>query len=227
MRFGNRKGFTGIEIVVLVAVIGLVGYFAAPSVGKAVNNIFSGAQNRQKQIHKVTEQYSMFYKDDKGNYKPAPVPYKRTEEAFNYVNTEPPETLWTKFWKMGAMAVVIIVLLSYLGLWPIIVLWWKKLIKPKIEAAQNQLTELKEEHQELKGDAKLIVLSVDDGLASLDEAVKTAYAIANATTDLVVKDKQLTLGQALEKAKADFLAAMSRKQDTTTKNLVRELLKND
>jgi competence protein ComGC len=223
----NRKGFTGIELIILVGVIGLVSYFAAPAIGKAANNIFSGGGNRQKQMHKVTEQYSMFYKDDKGNFKPAPVPYKRTEEALNYINAEPPETLWQKFMKLGAIAVAIIALLSYLGLWPIIALWWNKKVKPKIDAMQTELESTKSAHAELKGDAKLIVMSVDEGLATLNESVKTAYAIANAATDPKIKETQMTIGQTLDKAKADFLTAMSKKQDTTTKNLVRDLLKND
>jgi hypothetical protein len=223
----NRKGFTGIELIILVGVIGLISYFAAPSVGKAVNNVFTGTKNQQKQTHKITEQYSMFYKDDNGNFKPAPVPYKRIEEELNFVRDEPPETLWQKFWKLGAMAVVIIVVLSYLGLWPIIILWWNKKVKPKILAAQTELETLKTAHTELKGDAKLIVISVDEGLASMDEAIKQAFAIANASVDPIIKERQLAIAQTLESVKADFLTAMSRKQDTTTKNLVRELLKND
>jgi len=223
----NKRGFTGIELIVLVGLIGLVSYFSAPAVGKAVNNIFSGGQNQQKQTHKVTEQYSMFYKDDKGHFKPAPVPYKRTEEELNFVREAPPETLWQKFLKLGAMAIVIIVVLSYLGLWPIITLWWNKKIKPKIQATQDELESLKTVHTELKGDAKLIVVSVDEGLATLNESTKTAYAIASVSTDPKIKEIQMAVGQALDKAKEDFLTAMSRKQDTTTKNLVRELLSND
>lgn len=223
----SKKGFTGIEIIVLVGVIGLISYFAAPSIGKGVNSIFTGTKNQNKQIHKVSESYSMFYKDDKGNFKPAPVPYKRIEEELNFVREEPPETLWQKFWKLGAMAVVIIVVLSYLGIWPVIALWWNKKIKPKIEAAEEALKNEKIDHSALKEDARLIVISVDEGLASLNDAIKTAFAIANSSEDPKVKEEQINIGQALTQAKDHFLTAMSRKQDTTTKDLVRELLKND
>jgi hypothetical protein len=61
----------------------------------------------------------------------------------------------------------------------------------------------------------------------MDEAIKQAFAIANASVDPIIKERQLAIAQTLESVKADFLTAMSRKQDTTTKNLVRELLKND
>jgi len=221
------KGVVEIGLVALVAAIGFVLFLAGPNIGKGINNIFAGTKNQQKATHKVTEQYSMFYKDDKGNYKPAPVPYKKTEESLNMVNTEPPETLWQKFLKLGAMAIAIIVVLSYLGIWPIIVLWWKKKIKPKLDQAQADLEAAQTEKKQLRGDAKLIVQSVDEGLASMDEAIKTANALVNASTDIKIKETQLAVAQALSKAKDDFLTAMSRKQDTTTKNLVRELLKND
>lgn len=212
MRFGNRKGIIGVELLALVAAIGAVLFFAGPSIGKGVNNIFAGTKNQQKQTRKMTEQYSMFYKDAEGNYRPAPVPYKRTEESLNFINTEPPETLWQKFTKLGAMAVVIIVILSYLGIWPIITLWWNKKIKPKIVETQAQLENLKTEKEGLTADAKKIVLSVDEGLTMLDAAIVGA------------KDPAIAL--VLSSLKRDFLTALSRKQDSTTKKLV-AMLKND
>lgn len=223
----HRGGFTGIELILLVGVIGLVGFFAAPAVGKSVNTIFSGNQNQQKQVRKLQESYTMFYKDDKGNFKPAPVPYKRIEEELNFVRQEPQETLWQKFMKLGAMAVVIIVLLSYLGLWPVIALWWNKKVRPKIEAAQEALENEEAQHYALKEDARRIVISVDEGLGVMNTAIDKAYTIANAATDQKVREEQIRTGQTLEQVKRDFLTAMSRKQDTSTKDLVRELLKND
>ena len=223
----NRKGFTGIELIILVGVIGAVMAFAAPAAGKAINSVFSGGGNRQKQSHKVSEQYTMFYKDDKGNFKPAPVPYKRTEESLNYVNAEPPETLWQKFMKLGAMAVAIIALLSYLGIAPIIALWWSKKVRPKIDSMKTELEKTKTAHSELQDEAKMIVASVDDGLETMNASFTTAQTLAAAATDPITKEKQLSVAQALAKAKDDFLTAMSKKQDSTTKNLVRDLLKND
>lgn len=212
MRLGNKKGFTGIEIFFMLMAISAIGYFVVPSVGKAVNTVFQGSGNRQKQVRKVTEQYATFYQDKDGNFKPTPVPYKRTENSLNYINTEPPETLWTKFWKMGAMAVIVIVLLSYLGLWPIITLWWNKKIKPKITATQTQLENLKVEKEALSEDAKKIVQSVDEGLVVMDAAIAAAKGQPHEAL--------------LVSLKRDFLIAMSRKQDSTTKKLV-ALLKND
>ena len=248
MKFRNSKAFTGIEIIIFVVAVGIVTYFAAPSAGKAINNIFSGARNQQKQIHKVTEQYSMFYRDDKGNFRPAPIPYKRTEDSLNFVNAEPPETLWQKFWHLGFIAVAIIVLLSYLGLWPIIVLWWNKKIKPKITQAQSDLEALQASKKELSDEARRIVLSVDEGLAQFDLAIESAGAqvisaqnIINSSSNLsdvniraatistaqLARDRAQEIKDILIRLKKDFLSGMSRKQDASTKLLVSNLLQKD
>jgi len=224
----RKKGFTGIEIILLVAVIGVLGWFAGPFIGKGINNIVGGANNQQKQTYEVTEQYSMFYQDPvTGKFRPAPVPYKRSEKSLNYTTIQPPETLWQKFWKMGATAVVIIVVLSYLGLWPVITLWWNKKIKPKIEATQAQLEAEQCEKEELTTEAKRIVVSVDAGLKSLNGASSKAMDLANAATDPNIKATQLAVAQALMSAKSTFMTEMSKYQDQSTKDKVKELLKND
>lgn len=243
----NKKGFTGVELVVLVAVAGLVMFFAGPNIGKSFHNIFSGSKDKQKSVHKVVETYPMFYKNSEGIFVPAKVPYTKTEEYTDTNISNPPETLWEKFWKLGAMAVVIIVALSYLGLWPIIALWWSKKIKPKIEQTKAQLEDMTEEHDTLKGDAKLIVISVDEGLAAMNTEIVAAQAtFSNAQAALnsaaLIEDPALRTAalanaqnlvaratsvlDAVSKVKSEFLSAMSRKQDTTTKMLVSEL-KND
>lgn len=243
----NRKGFTGVEIIVLVAVACVGFFFAGPNIGKGVHNIFQGDKNKTKITSKVTESYPMFYKDKDGNFIPSKVPYMKTEENFNSTTEKAPETLWEKFWKMGAMAVIIIVILSYLGLWPIITLWWNNKIKPKIEKTKLQLEDMTEQHDVLKGDAKLIVISVDEGLAAINSEIASAQATfsnAQATLnsaalieDISSRNAALINAQnlvarasaildAVTKVKKEFVAAMSRKQDTTTKMLVSEL-KND
>jgi len=232
MKFG-KKGFTGIEIAMIIAIAGLALFFSAKPIGQSVSGLWEGSKNKQKQTHKVTEQYQVFYKDKDGNIIPAPTPYVRTEEGMNYVNAEPPETLWQKFWRMGIMAVVVIVVLSYLGILPIIRLWWNLKVKPKLDKAKEDLENLQEQQEQLSGDAKLIVRSVDEGLASLDSAIASAQvSLTNMTTmaDSPIKQLQVSVAQAvlttMTTAKRDFLSAMSRKQNDTTKLLVAEL-KND
>lgn len=247
----KKKGFTGVELIVLVAISGLVMFFAGPNIGKSFNNIFHGGQNKTKITSKVTESYPMFYKDKDGNFIPSKVPYMKTAENFNYVTENPPETLWEKFWHLGAMAVLIVVVLSYLGLWPIIALWWNKKIKPKIEQTEAQLEDMTEQKDVLRGDAKLIVISVDEGLAAINTSIASAQStydaskmalnaansLVDSSTDQAFKrasiaNAQITLStseavlDAVTDLKKEFLAAMSRKQDTTTKLLV-STLKND
>ena len=243
----NRKGFTGVEIIVLVAVACVGFFFAGPNIGKGVHNIFQGDKNKTKITSKVTESYPMFYKDKEGNFIPSKVPYMKTEENFNSTTEKAPETLWEKFWRMGAMAVIIIVILSYLGLWPIITLWWNNKIKPKIEATKVKLADTEEEMSSLKGDAKLIVTSVDEGLAAMNTEIAAAQASFNnaqaaLNSAALIEDPALRAGalanaqnlvaramsilEAVTKMKTEFITAMSRKQDTTTKMLVSEL-KND
>lgn len=220
----NRKGIIGIELVLLVAVVLIGAVFAAPPIGKAVNGVFGGMNNQQKQTHKITEQYTMFYKDDKGNYKPAPIPYKRTEEGLNYTTAQPPETLLHKFFSLGAIAIIIIVILSYLGIWPVIQLLWNKKVKPKLDQAKAELEAEVVEKQELTADAKLIVISVDAGLKSIKGASDEAIALANAATDPVLKERYTAVAQALITAKEVFLTEMSKKQDKSTKDRVKLLL---
>lgn len=243
----NKKGFTGVELIVLVAISGLVMFFAGPNIGKGFHNIFQGDKNKTKITSKVTESYPMFYKDKEGNYIPSKVPYMKTAENFNSTTEERPETLWEKFWHLGAMAVVIIIILSYLGLWPVIALFWNKKIKPRIEATKAQLEDMAEQHDVLKGDAKLIVISVDEGLAAINTSIaaaQSAYDNAQATLnsaalieDPSIRSAALANAQnlasrskaildAVSNVKKEFLSSMSRKQDSTTKMLVAEL-KND
>ncbi len=182
----NKKGFTGIEVAVIIAALGIVSYFALPNAGKAVNNIFSGNKNQQKEIHKVSEQYSMFYKDEKGNYKPARIPYKRTEYTMNLKNTEPPETLLQKVLGLGLWLLLIGVIITFLGAWPIVNIWRNKL--------KSAIAKKAEEMQGLEEETSLIVESIEAGLTILP-------------ADLKLK----------------FLDELSKKQDSTTKELVGRL----
>jgi len=246
-RRSNKKGFTGVELIVLVAISGLILFFSGPNIGKGINNIFQGGKNKTKAEHKISESYPIFYKNDKGEFIPTKIPYSRIEESSGSIVIDPPETLWEKFWKLGAMAVVVIVVLSYLGLWPIVALWWNKVIKPKIVATQTRLEEIKEQHGALRGDAKIIVKSIDNALGELQKhidsakgQVDSALSALNQTSliaDPTQRQAAITLAQnnllvvqtvyfSVVDMKKDFKASLDREQDSTTKLLVAEL-KND
>jgi hypothetical protein len=223
---GNRKGMVEVAAMVwLVGIVvgGLVTWLAGPALIKSFGNLANGGdKNQQKIVHKVDKTRTYFELDEaSGKYKPAFVD-KTSEYSNELAAQEPPETLWEKFWKMGVMSVVIIIVLGYLGILPIIKLWWNKVVRPKLAQAKIAL----EEKEELNDEARLIVQSVDDGLASMDANIKAAQTLSASTTDATVKATYNTIAASLQDMKADFMAAMSRKQDSTTKLLVSEL-KND
>ena len=243
----RNKGFTGIEVIIAIAVIGLVTYFAAPTAIKSVGTIFNGGdKNQQKMIHKIDRTRTLYELDPETN-KMKPVKETYSEYSNQSIAEQPPETLWEKFWHMGAMAVVIIVILSYLGILPLISLWWSKIIKPKIIQAKDALEGVQIEKDELRGDAKLIVKSIDEGLSAVNISIASAQSTydtaqnilnsASLITDPTMRSAAVSNAQnsvAVSKAvldavtslKREFLTSMSRKQDTTTKLLVAEL-KND
>ena len=248
MKSRNKKGFTGVELIVLIAISGLVMFFAGPSIGKTVNNLFhGGSTNKTKVTSKVTESYPMFYKDKDGNFIPSKVPYMRTAENFNSTTEAPPETLWEKFWHLGAIAVVIIVVLSYLGLWPVIALWWNKYVKPKIKQAEANLEDMVDKHDALRGDAKIIVNSIDNALGELQKHIDATKAQVDSSlsalnqagliTDSIQRQAAIALAQSnlliaqtvyfsVVDMKKDFKSSLDKEQDSTTRLLVAEL-KND
>jgi hypothetical protein len=233
----SRKGFTGIELVILVAVCLIGAVFAAPKIGEGVHNIVNGGQNQKKAT--VTRQLERTYyvPDEKHPGKfIADHTDKLSEASFSLDATQPPETLWQKFLHLGIMIIPVIILISYLGAWPLVNYWVSK-IRAKVQAAATA-------HEQTLSDTKMIVKSVDEGLGMLNSAI----AAAKAQYDASVQSMTLTAGisdptqrqaaidtaqhaqmvaqavvTALSNLKDDFLAAMSRKQDATTKALVAKL----
>jgi hypothetical protein len=240
-----RKGFADMVIIVMVIAGALVAWLVGP---KVIKSVTGHDQNAKKSTYQKQMERTYYVPDEKrpGKFVIAHTD-KFSEQSLNTDTQQPPETLWSKFWHMGFMAIVIIVALSYLGLWPIITLWWNKIIKPKIDKTKNDLENLQANHEELSADAKRIVLSVDEGLAVFDSRIASAKGIAEAAaqslslssgiTDPIQRAAALEAAQhaqmvaqavcsSVTNLKSDFLTAMSRKQDSTTKALVAEL-KND
>jgi competence protein ComGC len=244
----KKNGFTGIEIIVLMAIIGVVTFFAGPPMIKATGTLFNGgSKNQSKATHSVQSERVLYQVDPQHPDKMIPVKEKYSEQSYALDAQEPPETFWTKFWHLGALAVIIIVVLSYLGLWPVVALWWNKYVKPKIEQAQADLGNLQAAHDDLSADAKLIVRSVDAGLGEIDKHIATTKAtVDSAQADLstagiildpvqrqatiIMAQQKLSVAQAVYSSvtnmKQDFKDALAMQQDTTTKLLVAQL-KND
>jgi len=226
MMLKNRKGIAEVMVVVWLAgivVAGLVTWLAGPAIIKSVGSLANGGdKNQQKIVHKVDSTRILYQVDPQHPDKLIPVKETYSEYSNELQAQQPPETLWEKFWKMGVMSVVIIVILSYLGILPIIKLWWNKMIRPKLAAAQEAL----QAKEDLTDEARLIVQSIDEGLASMDANIKAAQVLSASTIDPNIKATYNTIAASLQDMKSDFLAALSRKQDSTTKLLISEL-KND
>jgi len=208
----NRKGFVLEGVMVLWAVvaltIGAVTIFQGPNLMKAVTG---NDKDKAKQTLKVSESYPIGHLDQKGNFVKIG-DYKKSEDRLNITSEKPTETLWEKFWHLGWMAVIIIGIIAgiitYLGAWG----WFRN----KVQILRGKLAISETEKADLNADAKLIVQSVDAGL----QTIKDSKAIADAVGKLEVSI-------ALDKARKDFLTAMDGVQDTSTKVLVHDLLKND
>jgi len=182
----NKKGFTGIEVILIIAAIAAATFFTAPQVGKGINNVFQGDKNKQKAVYSVKESYPLFYKDKDGNYAPAKQPYKREESSLQYAALKAPETLMEKFIGLGAWLLLIGAAITFLGGWPLVMVWRSKI--------KNTLAKKAEEYQDLEDETSTIVNSIEAGLNKLP-----------------ADQKQI------------FLDELSKKQDSTTKELVSKL----
>jgi len=113
----NKKGFTGIELAVVMVAVAVIGYFAVPPTIKAVGSLTSGGDKTQhKQVHKVEEQYSMFYKDEKGNFVPAKTPYSRTEYTENFNSEQPKSSLMDTLKKWAFLIVALAIIFPAFGI---------------------------------------------------------------------------------------------------------------
>lgn len=220
----NKKGMVEVVAVlwaVGIIVGGLVAWFSGPALIKATGDVFSGgSKSTSKAIHtKTTQEPIVLGVDAKGKQI---IGYKTFEESSNTSLAEQPKpTLWDKikavFWVIVGVAIFCMV-------FPASIL--ARIKNAAISKLNVKLDDLQVEKDEFTGDAKKIVSSIDDGLATMDANIKAAKTMADSATDAYVKNTYTTIAAALIDMKQDFMAAMSKTQDSTTKLLVREL-KND
>jgi len=197
----DRRGVIVIDDILLVAVIGLIVWLAGPPTVKAFGTLFNGGdKNQQKIVHKVDSVRTLYQLNPVTN-KMEPVKETYSEYTNQLASQEPPETLWQKFWHLGFMAVVIIVVLSYLGILPIIRLWWNKKVKPKIDQAQAGLEAVQVQHDELHSQAIDIVQALDDGWDAYDAQVTAYNGLYTNETDPVKKAGYLATLSALQTAR--------------------------
>jgi hypothetical protein len=92
----NKRGFTGLETVLAIGVLGLLIGLFAPKTIASVGDVFNGGnKNQTKQTEKISESYPVGRLDVKGNFVKMG-DYKKSEDRLNLVAQQPPEKWSTK-----------------------------------------------------------------------------------------------------------------------------------
>lgn len=136
-------------------------------------------------------------------------------------STEPVKlTFLQKVQNLGVWGIILVILgCLFPPFGAVLAFIWKKLT--------TQIVEWTTKHDELSAETKKIVASVDDGIATMNANIKATNLMADSTTDVTVKTTYITISKALMDMREDFLDALSKKQDSTTKLLVAELKHDD
>ena len=201
----NRRGV--VEALVILYIV--CAFLGGVLLWKPALNLL-GISNTPKKtsnsvITKEEKLPSVWYIDEKGN-KFIAYAYKIEKSNIN-VSEQPKLTLWQKIQNLGIWGIILIILgCLFPPVGAVLMFIWKKVTG----ALHTQIDTLEVQHTELSEDAKKIVLSVDEGLAVFDGAI----AASNGNPALYA---------AMVDLKKDFLSAMSRRQDATTKLLVAQL----
>jgi len=172
-----------------------------------------GISNTPRKIDKTvttkeTKRPVLYFTDEKGNQYTAYATTK--EQTIMNISEEPKLTLWQKIKNLGLWGIILVVLgCLFPPVGAVLMFIWNRVTG----ALHTQVDIVTQKQAELSVESKKIVLSVDEGLAVLDAAIEAAKNNPE-TYKLMVN------------LKSDFLSALSRRQDATTKLLVAQL-KND
>lgn len=225
--FRNQRGEAVTVALLGVALVSVfLGFFARPVFGKIMPGVFGSDQKIV--TTKTVESKPVWMKNPDGSS----TLVQTTNETYQKGNEPVPLTMFQKIAQLGWMTIIVLVLCVLTPVGGIIMVVWQK-VMAGVNALKMGLETSLVAREQLSEDAKLIVKGVDEGLSTMDNSIASAQAtITNtqAMPDSPAKTQQLLIAQALlicmTSAKKDFLAAMSRKQNNTTKLLVAEL-KND
>ena len=216
MRLNNRGEVVTITVVAICIVTALLGFFARP----VVNKILPGMLGTDQKITttQTVKTEPIWVKNPDGSQSL----YTKTDTSYDQNNTSIPLTFGQKIWQFGISSILIVV-----GLTALCVLTPAGVVLlPIWNRMKSQVEEWQSKHDDLSSDAKLIVKSVDAGLATMDANIKAAGSLADSTTDATVKVNYTSIYKALIDMKSDFTTELSKGQDSTTKKLV-TTLKND
>jgi hypothetical protein len=93
---GKNKGFTGLETVLAIAVLGaLIGLFAPKTIASLGDIWNGGNKNQTKQVHKIDVKTTMGYMDEKGKFVKVG-DYSKKEDMENVIAQQAPEKWSTK-----------------------------------------------------------------------------------------------------------------------------------
>ena len=201
----NKKGV--IETAVIYTIIAVLGGLFLWKPISSTLGLSTPKTTKQSIVKKEEKKPVIYIIDDKGEVH---IGYATSSSIeTNTASAETQLTLFQKIKNLGFIGIVLVVLgFLFPPLGAVLMFIWNKVTN----SLKKKITDAEAAHEDLSYDAKKIVQSIDEGLAVIDSA------IASATTP----EAKANIAQ----LKKDFLTAMSRKQDATTKLLVAEL-KND
>lgn len=228
MKFGNQKGFTGLEIVLIGAFIGLV---IVPLVRPWIPGLSGGdgQKTTKKQITTVStvpyvapDGHNAYVVDSQGNKTPMTL---HTETTSTDDEVIVPKTPWYK--KLLALPLIYLILMgaALIGI-PgagFLLTRTNAALKTGWDTAEAKIKDWEAKHQNLMTEAQKIVLSVDDGMATIDHAIEANVKAAALIVDPVAKSTLQAVSQALTDAKKAFVSALGHTQDGSTDVLVTQL----
>jgi hypothetical protein len=242
----NRKGVVAIAVI-LYAVAAFIG---GALLAKPVTNMFGISNEAKKhQEAKMVKKESkpvLVYTDEKGREH---IAMATSEEYSNSELTEQPkQTFWQKIQNLGSWGIFLVILgFLFPPVGVILTFIWKKVsgaTQTALANAQSTILAVQAKHEDLSADAKLIVLSIDDGLAQINKHIEiTKNAMDLAQTDLntagtvvdpvqrqatiIMAQQKLSVAQSVYSSvmdmKEDFKNALKNRQDQSTKLLVEQL----
>jgi len=162
----TRKGFTGLEVVLVVAVVGaLIGLFAPKTIASVGNLWNGGTKNQSKQIHKIDEKYTIGRLDERGKFIKLG-DYSKKEDLQNLVAQEAPEKWSTKVKIITGLLIVLFVAFPSLAI--------KAWLKAKSNIFQI-VTGIEKARTKLPPDA---VATLEASLSSkMDQSAKDAVVV--------------------------------------------------
>lgn len=223
----NRKGFTGLEILA----VGIIGFFVFTVVKPFIPGL--GGNEGQKTTQRQTTTVSTvpyvgpngqnaYVVDAEGKKTPLMV---QTQLNTTLDETLVPKTPWYK--KLLALPFIYLLLMgaALIGI-PgagFLLARTNSALKTGWDTAEASIKDWEAKHETLTTEAQKIVLSVDDGLATLDHAIESNTRAAALVADPVARATLQAISQALTTAKKDFITALGHAQDGSTDVLVAQL----